>query len=242
LGKPINVLETEAVRRCLVHLEEQVKGHAVRLHCDNKTAISYIKKEGGTRSDEITDIVWRILSWCDDKNVALVPVHIAGARNVRADALSRAGVIQKGEWALSDAEFDRIKKQFGPPVLDLMATAENRRTLRFISPYPHEEAEEVDALTWTWPEKDLLYLFPPTTIMSLVVQKMRSLPHVNLILVAPEVPTRAWFPDLLDLAQNGRLQVARQPGTLWQVVPGLEGVQLHENPHLFHLAAWRLRW
>ena len=88
-SKHINVLELEAFRRALQALATHVSGQCVRLFSDNPTTVSCLRREGGTKSLELTDITRQILLWADAHDTTLLPIRISGVRNVRAVFLSR---------------------------------------------------------------------------------------------------------------------------------------------------------
>ena len=50
----INWLELEAIRLALLHFQHLVEHKHVLIMCDNKTAVAYLNKEGGTRSHSLT--------------------------------------------------------------------------------------------------------------------------------------------------------------------------------------------
>ena len=234
----INRLELKAVHQACLQFREHLTHKVTRVHIDNTTAVAYIRKEGGTRSSALTKDARKLLTWCDRNKVTLVPVHIAGVRNVEADRLSRAGQLLSSEWSITREEFRRIQSHLGTPTLDLFAMADNRVVTKFFSPVPHPEAEAVDALNQEWPSHELLYAYPPTALVPLVLQKVRQSRALSLILVTSTTSTKAWHADLRDLSKQTPLPVARQPGTLWQIPSGGTQRHLHPHPELFNLGAW----
>ena len=237
----INRLELQAVYKACLHFQDQLRGKVTRVHIDNTTAVAYIRKEGGTCSHLLTQDTRKLLLWCDRNRVTLVPVHISGVRNVQADRLSRAGQLLSSEWSLSKPEFQRVCVHLGIPTLDLFATAENRVVPRFFAPTPHPEALAVDALSRDWPRDELLYAYPPTALVQVLLQKVRQEPGLVLILIASMSPTKPWHADLLSLSLRDPLPVARSANTLWQVPSGETERQYHSSPELFQLGAWFIR-
>ena len=237
----INRLELQAVHQACIAFQDQLRGTVTRVHIDNTTAVAYIRKEGGTCSHLLTRDTRKLLLWCDQNKVTLVPVHISGVRNVQADRLSRAGQLLSSEWSLTSSEFAKIQAHYGTPTLDLFAMAQNRVVPRFFSPVPHPEALAVDALSRDWPRDELLYAFPPTVLVQALLQKLRQEPGLTLILVASTAPTKPWYADLQDMALQDPLPVARSPHTLWQVPPGEQERQYHSQPELYQLGAWLIK-
>ena len=93
----INYLELKAVFLALKEFQELCTGKIVLVASDNTTVVAYINKEGGMRSGPLCAVLWRILTWCSQKQVTLKARHIPGHLNVIADKLSRLGqTIQSG--------------------------------------------------------------------------------------------------------------------------------------------------
>lgn len=76
---PINWLEFEAIRRALLALKPHVLNQHVLIMCDNRTAVAYINKEGGTRSRRLFALSRSILLWCHALHIRVRCRHIAGA-------------------------------------------------------------------------------------------------------------------------------------------------------------------
>ena len=237
----INRLELQAVYQACLAFKAQLSSTVTRVHLDNTSAIAYIRKEGGTQSSGLTKDARKLLTWCDKNKVTLIPVHIAGVRNVQADRLSRAGQLLNSEWCITREEFQRIQSHLGSPTLDLFATMDNKVTSKFFSPVPHPEATGVDALNQKWPRDELLYAFPPIALVPLVLQRVRQSRGLSVILVTSVATTKPWHADLLDLATHTPLPVARSPGTLWQVPSDGMACHFHPQPELFNLGAWKIK-
>ena len=237
-GLHINRLELKAVYQACLEFKEHLSSKVTRVHIDNTTAVAYIRKEGGTRSHALTKDARKLLNWCDRNKITLIPVHIAGVRNVEADRLSRAGQLLSSEWSITKEEFHHIRAHLGTPSLDLFAMANNTVVARFFSPVPHPAAEAVDALNQNWPRNELLYGYPPTALVPQVLQRVRQSRDLRIILVTSTATTKAWHADLLDLAVQAPLPVARTSGTLWQIPSGGTDRQFHPHPELFNLGAW----
>ena len=131
---------------------------------------------------------------------------------------------------------------WGQPIMDLMATSENRVVPQFISPVPHPQAAGVDTFEVDWPASGLLYAFPPASIMLKFLQLVRNRRPKQLILLASMSPMRAYHADLLAMTRFEPLPVARVPGSLWQRLPREDSPRFHRNPELFTLGAWLLEF
>ena len=238
--KHINALELEAVRRALLTFAKDVENLTVRVHSDNSTTVACLRRQGSLKSRTLNKLTGQIVQWTAAHNVTLIPTHIQGYRNVEADALSRKDLTHASEWTLSSNEFNRVVRwsKLQPPWMDLMATDKNKQTDCFISPYPHENAAAVDALNTQWNYTGTLWIYPPTATLTRVVNKIRETPSICLIIVAPELPSKPWYPDLIALTTNRSLQVGRKHGSVIQHVPHRTTPVVMTDPETLKLKAW----
>ena len=158
-------------------------------------------KEGGMRSGPLCALLWRILTWCSQKQVTLKARHIPGHLNVIADKLSRLGQTIQTEWSLLLEVFISICKEWHQPQIDLFATRFNHKLPQFVSPVPDPLAVAVDALTLPWEDLDA-YAFPPTSILGKVVEKLLDSRYQRVILIAPGWPNMPWFWDLVAMSNS----------------------------------------
>ena len=103
---------------------------------DNTTVVAYINKEGSMRSGPLCALLWRILTWCSQRQVTLKARHIPGRLNVIADKLSRLGQTIQTEWSLLLEVFQSLCKGWHQPQIDLFATRCNHKLPQFVSPVP----------------------------------------------------------------------------------------------------------
>ena len=96
----INTLELKAIWLALREVPELVQGKTIAVFGDNTTALSYISKQGGTKSWTLFRLVEEIFLWLEELQITLVPQFIQGARNTVADSLSRRGQVLPTEWML----------------------------------------------------------------------------------------------------------------------------------------------
>ena len=238
--KHINFLELEAVRRALLTFAEAVEHRVVRIHSDNRTTVSCLQKQGTLKSRTLNKLTAQIVTWAANKKVTILPVHIQGYRNVEADALSRKDLTHASEWSLSRQEFDRVVRwsNLQPPWIDLMATNRNKQTDTFVCPYPHENAAAVDALNIPWNYPGTVWLYPPTGVITHVINKIKETQHLCMILITPHLPLKPWYADLLTVATSRSLKVGRKAGSIIQHVPHKEEPVIMENPETLALRAW----
>ena len=118
----INYLELKAVFLALKEFQSFCTGQMVLVATDNTTVVAYINKEGGMRSGPLCALLWRILTWCSQRQVTLRARHIPGHLNVIADKLSRLGQTIQTEWSLLPEIFHKVCKKWHRPQIDLFAT------------------------------------------------------------------------------------------------------------------------
>ena len=198
----INARELLAVREGLLHFQSSLVGRNVSVFCDNSTAVSYLRMEGGTRSPFLNSLTPGILRWAESLSIRLLPQFIPGSLNVLADSLSlslcRPHQLPHSEWSLHPGVFQSLSHLW-PVQIDLFATSDNRPCSVYFSPFRDPMAAGTDAFLQSWDGLQA-YAFPPWSIILRVLAKLRVSQGTELTLVAPYWPQRAWFPDLLHLS------------------------------------------
>ena len=71
-----------------------------------------IHQQGG-RSGSLCALLWRLLCWCNLRQVVLKARHIPGRLNVIADKLSRQGQVIQTEWSLHQEVFNLLVQTCG---------------------------------------------------------------------------------------------------------------------------------
>ena len=115
----INVLECVAVLRALIKFKLFVQNKSVLLSTDNATTMSYINRQGGTKSLDMFNTTHQILMWCHTVNT---------------------------EWSLHPTVTQDLWNLWIQPDIDLFTTIYNRKLKRYVSPFPDEEAVTIDAM------------------------------------------------------------------------------------------------
>ena len=69
----INARELLAVREGLLHFQSSLVGRNVSVFSDNSTAVSYLRKERGTRSPFLNTLKQGILRWAESLSIRLLP-------------------------------------------------------------------------------------------------------------------------------------------------------------------------
>jgi ribonuclease HI len=232
----INILELKAVLHAVKAFAKFLINKPVQIATDNTTVVAYINKQGGTHSWELCALLWRILTWCHQRNIVLSARHIPGCLNVVADQLSRKGQALHTEWSLHPQIFQDICQIHGAPMIDLFATRFNNKLPLFVSPVPDPKALAVDAMSMDWARRNC-YAFPPTACIPQVLRKLLEAPGCRLMLVAPYWPTKTWF---LELRQRSLYPPVPLP-QVWYLLKQPRINQFHQNLRVLNLHVWWLK-
>ena len=159
----INVLEMRAVLIACHRLLPHLQNRAVLFLVDNQTVVSYLQKQGGTRSHQLLALTMDVFHFAEEHHIQIHARHIKGSLNVVADLASRTGYVVNTEWSLTPQKFQWLQHQspWGPAVIDLFANEMNHQLPLYFSPCPDRKAMSVDALTTQWPRDQVVYAFPP---------------------------------------------------------------------------------
>ena len=169
LKSHINWLELKAAFLALQAFLPQLKHQHVQIGIDNKTAMTYINKLGGTRSHRLTSLALEMSNFAADRNLTLSAVYVPGEENQIADKKSR--VFQDSlEWMLHPAVFQALQKEVGCFSIDLFATRVNHQVPAFVSWRPEPGAVATDAFNVKW-DFQLAYLFPPFCMIKRCLRK-----------------------------------------------------------------------
>ena len=230
----INVLELKAVFLALKSFQDTILDKRVLIATDNANVVSYLNKQGGTHSWDMCLLVWRILAYCNPRNILIRARHIQGCLNVIADSLSRKDKIIQTEWSLHPQIFSMICKVWHTPMVDMFATKLNHKLPIYVSPVPDANAMNIDALNISWEGLDG-YAFCPVALIPKVIQKMNTY-RCRMIVVAPGWPRMHWFWDLVNLSTKPPLQLPHWPHLLKQPF----SQKFHQNLMYLNLHVWHL--
>nr|XP_026501314.1 uncharacterized protein LOC113404600 [Vanessa tameamea] len=166
-----NLKEMYAVIAAIFSRATLLQHSRVILQCDNRTLVSYIKNEGGTRSRQLLDLTQKLLALVDHLNVVLLPHHLPGLYNTEADHLSRnrAG----SEWHLTEEATMRLFSLWGIPdrlvrVSDCVHVVTNYITLDLLD----SNACFHDSFSRSWHYR-LAWLFPPPSLIPRVIGHLK---------------------------------------------------------------------
>ena len=228
----INVLELRALKLVL-RLCNPPEGAVILAATDNSTVVAYVNRLGGTRSWSLWKETQDMFQLVMAKKWTIKARHIAGVLNVLADRLSRRGQILPTEWSLHQEAANLMFQRWGPALVDLFATRDNKKCPTFVSPFPDTLAVGTDALSISW-EAMSAYAFPPQAILDKVLQKISQTGLLRLILVTPLWPKQAWYPELVRLATEGPVPLPKWKHLLRQP----QGNLYHTDLDSLNLQGW----
>ena len=227
----VNHRELFAVQRGLYDFRDLLQGQVVAVFCDNTTAVSYIRRQGGTYSLVLNSVAQEILRWAESPEISLLPQFVPGHGNVVADALSLPHQVIGAEWTLHQEVFDMLCRKWSVTI-DLFASSLNRCCGVYFASVSDPMAAGTDAMLQSW-DFLMAYAFPPFALIPQVLVKLRASQGAVLTLIAPFWPQREWFPDLLDLLVEPSLELPLR----WDLLRQPHVRRFHQNLPVLSLHA-----
>ncbi len=209
--KHINELEIMAAFWALKAFASSIRDTTILLRMDNRSAVAYLGRMGGTKSKTLADWAIRIWDWLLNRNLTLKTEYLPGHLNSEADRESRRGQ-ESSDWMLDRSAFKQIMQAYGPLDIDLFASRLNTQLPRFFSWRPDPEAEKSDAFLHLWPCTGG-YAFPPIVLIPKCLRKAAK-ECDQLVLVTPLWPGQPWFPTLLSMLIHPPILLHPKPGIL----------------------------
>lgn len=208
----INIKEMLAIFYALRSFVDLLRGHHVRVLCDNTTAVFVLNKMGTTRSMDCNRVNKKIWEYCKENQIFITCTYIPGKENVVADIESRREYKQ-AEWMLNKDIFVRAQKVFKFDVnIDCFASRANAQLPTYSSRSRDPYATHIDAFSYNWSNYNA-YLFPPFSLINRVIQKIRIDRSVSLC-VFPEWKTQGWWPNLQKMMVGEPLRIPPNPENL----------------------------
>ncbi len=176
-------------------------GAHVLIQLDNMTAVAFINKMGGTKSDVCCDIAQQIWHWALAKGLWLTADFLPGADNVTADRLSRH-IDDRLEWQLQPDIFHKICSHFDLlPDIDLFASKDNAQLPSYMSFIFDTGAVAVNAFHHSWTSFNLPYIFCPFSVIPRVIQRLAA-EKGRALMVVPLWMTAPWFAGWVAACQR----------------------------------------
>ena len=171
-----NARELLAVQLGLFQFRSALQGRTVAVFCDNATAGTYLRKEGGTLAQEI-------LRWTKSLSIRLAPQFLPGSDTVLADALSRPLQLPHTEWSLNMTVFLSLRRLW-PVQIDLFDTSANHRYSISFSPFRDPRSAGTDVFLQSW-DGLRAFAFPHVAVIPRILAKLRASKGTELTLVTP---------------------------------------------------------
>ena len=183
-SKHINWLELQAVWLTLQQFLPQLSGTVVEVLFDNMTTVSYINKQGGTHSLLLCRLALDLWDWCDQHQITISAVHLAGENDVLADALSRGNYCLT-EWTLHRPTLMPLWQVWDQSFVDMFALAKNAQLPVYYCLGTDPQASGSNAKTMNW---DMIYgyAYPPIVLVPRVLRKMLRHPDC-FVLAQPDL-------------------------------------------------------
>ena len=169
----------------------------VLLKMDNRSAVAYVNRMGGTRSETLTDLAKEMWEWALQQNIHIMAIHIPGMTNLRADFASRHWD-DPSDWFLRKDLFRELCKIFGPFDIDLFANRLNKQLPAYCSWKPDPEALATDAFTLDWVKWIRPYLFPPFCLIGRCLAQSR-VQSATVLIVTPVWQSQPWYAAILQM-------------------------------------------
>ena len=208
----INYLEIKAVLFGLKSLCSKFKHCSIKVLSDNQTAVAYLRNMGGTHSRDCNQITRETILWCKDRDISLTITHLPGKLNFEADKASRE-FHDDTEWSLDVQVYQTLVSRWGTPDVDLFASRLNAKILCYVAWKPDPNAYAIDAFTLNWSVFNLVYCFPPFSVIGKVLQKLIQY-QTTAILVLPDWPTQFWYPRVTSMLLAPPMRINLQKTTL----------------------------
>ena len=116
-GHPYKSPRTRNCLKRMSTVQRRNQGENSSFETDITTALSYLKKEGGTHCWRLNGLVRKILLRCYDDRMTICIEYLCGVANLRADTLFRRKEAQK--WYLRTPAYQRLFKWWVTPVDDV---------------------------------------------------------------------------------------------------------------------------
>jgi len=128
----INYLELLAATFAVKAFTKDQEDIHVHLRMDNRTAVFYVNRMGGTHSPIMSRLAIQFWRWWLEKNLSLSAEYLPGVDNCIADEESRL-IQSSAEWQLHHAVFQQIIAVFGKCTVDLFASRLNAQLNQHVS-------------------------------------------------------------------------------------------------------------
>jgi hypothetical protein len=199
LSRHINALELFVLLLAITQLGDLLHGATLWWHVDNRVALSYILKYGGP-VDYLRELVWKILLESRRLQIYLTPPLYVRSADNPADYGTRHRDLDSVR--ISMLSFNHLNLLYGPFSIDLFADSANSVCPRFFAATQQDGAEAVNAMAQNWSRLRRPWIFPPSDLLHLVVDKLALERPQGAMLIAPLLTNSPWWPQLMRLSPH----------------------------------------
>lgn len=174
-----------------------LQGQRTTFILDSRAAVANLNKGGGPVA-ELSKLTKRIWKRCVELSIDARAEWVPREYNLHADQLSRC--VDREDWSLSSAAFDKICTELCQPDVDRFAAAHNTKCARFNSRFYDPAAEGVDAFAQNW-SPGVSFCNPPWD------QLQRTITHAEeckakILLVYPLWHAATWIKRVRERAEK----------------------------------------
>jgi hypothetical protein len=164
------------------------------IRTDNTTSLSYINKQGGTRSVSLMHLAINLWKHCLDHDLIITAKHIPGIENIQANLESRR-LCFKNQWQIRPSIFQTIQQLYGFHDVDLFADRTTSLLPKYVSWQP-----DPDAFTIPWTQFNNPWINPPWNLITKCLHKILNERLPLATIVTPHWPSSLYYPLLQQLA------------------------------------------
>jgi hypothetical protein len=170
--------------------KELLKKQQILCYTDNKNLISIMRK--GSMKPELLTMALDVFRICVMETITFNLVWVPRSQNEAADFLSK--IVDIDGWSIDNIMFYFLQKTNQKFTLDVFASMENAKCVKFYSKYWCTGTLGVNALCFSW-EKEFCWIVPPPslilqTIMHVCQHKVKG------ILIIPKWESAVFWPLL----------------------------------------------
>lgn len=169
---------------------------------------------GGIYSRDCNQIMRETILWCKDRDISLTITHLPGKVNIEADKAIRE-FHDDTEWSLDVQVYQTLVSRWGTPDVDQFVSQLNAKMLCYVAWKPDPNAFTIDAFTLSWSVFNLVYCFPPFSVIVKVLRKLIQY-QTTAILVLPDWPTQFWYPRVTSMLLAPPMRITLQKNSATQ--------------------------
>ena len=141
----INLLELLAIKLALFSFARGKRVKVIHFQIDNKAALSYLLKIGGTKNENTIRLSKEIWHFLLNHNMAITAEYLLSVLNAVADRESRKKP-DSSDWLLHLKVFQVVSHLLGSPAIDLFASCLCHQLPQYIARHPDPYSQGTDAM------------------------------------------------------------------------------------------------